>query len=133
MGLRTAVQALLKLGAEVNQPSEPWGNALCAAINASNDDDTIVNLLLQHGALVNTEVNSLWHDRFPLIMACRTSHKKIVKAPLAHRADTNVQQKGYLSSLLITAILHGQTHIVELLLVHEASVNQSCPTYSRAQ
>ena len=112
-GLGDLVRGLLEGGADVNaKDSVSHGTALRVA--SSEGHEAIVNILLDHGADVNTE------DYFTALEAASSrGHEAIVNILLAHGADVNYS--------LLRASSNGHEAIVKILLAHGADVNDGDP------
>lgn len=123
-GLHQPLKALLETGfmkSEINLPAGSFGNALIAVSLPGHDN--VVQLLLDHGAEVNAQVEG----RFPnaLVAASFQGHDKVVQLLLDHGAKVNAQMEGRFRNALAAASLEGHDKIVQLLLDNGASVNTS--------
>ncbi|CAG8164625.1 unnamed protein product [Penicillium salamii] len=101
-------------GADVNAHGEYYGNALQAA--SSGGYDTIVQILLEHGADVNAQVSAQGgFHRSALQAASSRGHDNIVQMLLEHGADVKALES-YHGSALQAASSGGHHKIEQMLL-----------------
>lgn len=125
--LRSVIRLLADKGVDSNAVDLNGETALYRACVAGLDD--AVSALLHVGSHVNTMT---FDGRYPLTAACEYEHADVVLILLTHGADPNVHSVGFgcvdhdswKSHLPIcVAICKGHLVIVELLLLHGATVN----------
>ena len=117
VGLNSAVQVLLKKGADVNTQGGEYGNALQAA--SVRGHDKIVELLLGKGADVNAQGGVFGNA---LQAASVRGRDKIVELLLGKCADVNAQG-GLYGNALQAASVGGHDKIVELILKFNKRLN----------
>ncbi|KAK1838141.1 pfs domain-containing protein [Colletotrichum chrysophilum] len=116
-GILSAVEDVLKNGADVNAQGGRYGNALQAA--SSRGHQEIVQILLKHRADVNAQGDEYGNA---LYAASEGSHQEIVQMLLNKGADINAQGGRY-GNALQAASKEGHQEIVQILLKHRADVN----------
>ncbi|KAF8441155.1 ankyrin repeat-containing domain protein [Terfezia claveryi] len=128
-GIMTAVQLLLKKGADVNITGGQYGTALIAAICCGHKD--ILQLLLKKGADVNITGGKY---RTALIAAAYRERKDIVQLLLEKGADVNITGGKYGTALIVAAAIshYKSRDIVQLLLKKGADVNITGGEYGTA-
>ncbi|KAL8930646.1 MAG: hypothetical protein Q9208_000517 [Pyrenodesmia sp. 3 TL-2023] len=117
-GTEQIVKSLLEHNANVNIQHNKYGNALQVA--ASFGYLVIVELLLEHGAHVNT--NAVGDYGSALQAACYSGNKAVVEHLLQWGAEVNARGGEY-EYPIIAAAAESRGSIVELLIDHEAYVN----------
>lgn len=96
-GLQTAVETLLKHGADVNTRDYYKGTPLISAALGGNE--TIITILLDHGAKPELVDNQ---KRTALMWACYKGHVPIVKTLLAVTPRTALTKKDWLDDTVFT-------------------------------
>jgi len=115
---------LIANGADVRIPSKFGTTALHGAVNRDNHrgDKTLVELLLKHGADINTRAGSTsvgWAGWTPLHVACRNGARDIVELLLARGGDVNAKtDKG--ETPMALAQINGKDQVIQLLRKHGA-------------
>jgi ankyrin repeat protein len=117
-GDRTAVQSLLKEGADIDGAQGDGSTALHWA--AFNDDLETAKLLLAAGA--NVKVTTREGGITPLFMACTNGNAAIIEALLKAGADANSLKANGTTALMLAAA-SGNPQAVNLLLDRGAKVN----------
>ncbi|KAJ7132644.1 ankyrin repeat-containing domain protein [Mycena filopes] len=122
------LRLFLERGADVESRAEnDYGSPLHAACLRGSAE--VVQLLLDHGAQVNTWVGE-WGS--PLAAACFGGDEGVVQLLLAHGADVNVPGTAYAGTPLEAASESDYTGIVRLLLENGADVNRQTGDYGGA-
>ncbi|KAK2764811.1 hypothetical protein CKAH01_15750 [Colletotrichum kahawae] len=125
-GIVSAVEEVLKNGADVNTQGGRYGNALQAASGGGHQE--IVQMLLNNGADVNAQGGDYGNA---LQAASFRGHQEIVQMLLINGADVNAQD-GYSSNALYAASVGGHQEIVQMLLNNRADINAQGGRYSNA-
>lgn len=92
---------------------------LHAACKGPSDNRAIVQLLLLHGAGVNSRNAK---EKTPLHFSCKHGHLEAAKLLIAHSADLGAQDRHRKETPLHTACRYGQTTVVAELLEHSPDV-----------
>ena len=107
---------ILKLGADVNMPTDSGVTALALATSLGNEK--IVTMLLNAGAYVN-DYSRGWTA---LMTAANTNHIAVLKALLNAGANVNLTAKETRWNALMIAAQHGYTEIMNILLQKSADI-----------
>jgi ankyrin repeat domain-containing protein 50 len=121
-----AMQRLVELGQEINQPDEDDTTPLYHS--AINGHITSTKWLLEHGAQVNLQSGTY---NTALQAASIGGELAAVELLLKHNADANLQGGRY-NTALQAASFRGELAVVELLLKHNADVNFQGGRYNTA-
>ncbi|KAI1178313.1 hypothetical protein F4777DRAFT_576118 [Nemania sp. FL0916] len=123
MGLVRCAQNLIRLGADVNGETEPFGTPLQVA--ASKGHESLVRLLLKKGANVNVESrrdSTVRHHTTALHAAAIGGYHVIVQMLLNKGAKINAKNYPY-GTALKAAAGKGHETIVRLLIDQGANIN----------
>ncbi|KAJ7453546.1 hypothetical protein B0H11DRAFT_2245368 [Mycena galericulata] len=125
-GHASIARLLIERGADVNLQA---GTPSALRIAALNDDETMMSLLLNHGA--NTNEKGGPRLRALLLEASEKGNEATVKLLIEHGADVNAQNQWY-GSALQSASSMGHGAIVKLLIENGADVNAQHDWYGSA-
>ena len=126
-GYEQVVKLLLDNGADVNEQSGHYGNALRAA--SASGHEQVVKLLLDKGADVNAQGEDYGNA---LQAASGSGHEQVVKMLLDKGADVNAQGGDYGNALQTASGGGGHEQVVKLLLDKGADVNAQSKRYGNA-
>ena len=83
---------MIQAGGDVNEQTEDGSTTLHAA--SENGHAEVVNILIQAGAEVNTQIkDGLWKGNTPIHFASRHGHVEVITALLAAGADKTIKDK----------------------------------------
>lgn len=122
----TIVEKLLELGADANSKDRSDNTAIMKTIYADEEKALrILAILLKNNADINAVNNS---KDSALRSAISREQKAIVKFLIENGADVNYEYSTYsgkTKTLLVDAIENGDAELVELLLLHNAKLDNS--------
>lgn len=126
LGLDTAVQELLRTGADVNAQGRRYANALQAALLESHEK--VVKILIDGGAEVNAQGGQYGNA---LQAASSGGREKMVKMLMDAGADVNAQG-GHYGNALAAASEGGHEKVISMLMERGADVNAQGGAYGNA-
>jgi ankyrin repeat protein len=124
-GRTEVVKALLAGGADPNYKAEGGFPALHSTLINGADKTEIVKALIKAGA----NVNEIYKDRTPLMIAVTTDNLELVKIFLNAGANPNVKSSEGLTALTIAKV-RGNTDIINLLKESKAEESSGYLTYT---
>jgi uncharacterized protein len=117
----TAIEALIKSGADVNARNRYGVTPLSLA--AGNGNDRALDLLLSSGASLKAADAALADGRTLLMLAARAGEARAVTLLAMHGADVNAAETRTGSTALMWAALENRAEAVRALVAAGASVN----------
>jgi len=121
---KAMAEFLIQMGMDVNSKSldNEFGDETPLHIAARCGNLKTADLLLKHGANVNTRLIIRYCAYTPLILASKGKYDKVVNLLIQNGADINAQDIPYSRTPLHYAVLNNDTSVVDILLTNGADL-----------
>ena len=117
---KAMTEFLIQKGMDANGKSldSKFGDETPLHIAARCGNLKTVDLLLKHGANVNTHLIKKYYAYTPLILASKGKYDKVVNLLIQNGADINAQDFPYFRTALHYAVMNNDTAVVDILFTN---------------